>query len=44
LSWVKHIIEEFHEGKTTAANRAEGGAEFQILIPKERVVDTDRPS
>lgn len=44
LSWVKHIIEEFHEGKTTAANRAEGGAEFQILFPQERVVDASRPS
>ena len=30
LSWAKHIVEDFHGGKITAHNRAEGGAAFRL--------------
>lgn len=33
LSWVRHIVEEFHKGKVYAYNRKEGGAEFHIHLP-----------
>ncbi len=32
LSWVKHIVETFHEGKITARNHPDGGAEFVMLL------------
>ncbi|RJP20216.1 MAG: sensor histidine kinase [Candidatus Omnitrophota bacterium] len=41
LSWVKSIIEDFHQGSIHAANREEGGACFSISIPKRDTAISD---
>lgn len=43
LSWVRSIVEDFHNGAIDASNRPEGGAQFAFTIPRISGDDRNNP-